>query len=308
MLSKNDFITISLDLNLFFLRIMKEHSFFLEVAFTPANSQMASEARNFRVGFEKLLIEATSLANGNVSQKAVNSKQFVTQFTVDAEQLTDFYTGVPFNTNLTKRELMLTSGDRHTPINEHAVDSLNRMSYRLTSALADFKDRLLKNVLACKVFTLNYPLLIEHILREARLFMKMLYALNEKRDIADSFDLIDQEAFWNRQMAEHAKFIAGLLDPTEETLIDTARMFGKEFDALTVEAKRTTNKTFDATNATTDSVSAMRRLRDFKTAATQGLLGCKIKSIILPLLADHVLREANHYLCVLGVCSAHGTN
>ncbi len=304
MLSKNDFIAISLDLNLFFLRIMKEHSFFLEIAFTPANSQMASDARNFRVGFEKLLIEATSLANGNVSQKALNSKQFVTQFTVDAEKLTGFYIGVPFNTNLTKRELMLTSGDRHTPVNEHAVDSLNRMSYRLTSALADFKDRLLKNVLSCKVFTFNYPLLIEHILREARLFMKMLYALNEKRDIINAFDLADLEAFWNRQMAEHAKFIAGLLDPTEETLIDTARMFGKEFDALTVEAKHATNTTFNKTNtAATDSVSATRRLRDFKTAATQGLLGCNIKSIILPLLADHVLREANHYLCILGVCS-----
>jgi hypothetical protein len=32
---------------------------------------------------------------------------------------------------------------------------------------------------------------------------------------------------------------------------------------------------------------------------TQGLLGCKIKSIIIPLLGDHVLRESNHYLRLL---------
>ncbi len=32
---------------------------------------------------------------------------------------------------------------------------------------------------------------------------------------------------------------------------------------------------------------------------TEGLLNCKIKSIILPLLGDHVLREANHYLRLL---------
>ena len=42
----------------------------------------------------------------------------------------------------------------------------------------------------------------------------------------------------NRQMAEHAKFIAGLLDPSEEALIETARMLGKEFDALTAEAEQ----------------------------------------------------------------------
>lgn len=102
-------------------------------------------------------------------------------------------------------------------------------------------------------------------------------------------------------MAEHAKFIAGLLDPTEETLIDTARMFGKEFDKLTFESKQATQKTFDITDTTTDSISAMKRLRNFKIAGTEGLLECKIKSIIIPLLADHVLREANYYLCVLGV-------
>ena len=38
---------------------------------------------------------------------------------------------------------------------------------------------------------------------------------------------------------------------------------------------------------------------DFKKAATKGILGCEIKSIILPLLSDHVLREANHYLRIL---------
>ena len=35
MLTQKEFITMSLDLNLFFLRIMKEHSFFLEIGVTP---------------------------------------------------------------------------------------------------------------------------------------------------------------------------------------------------------------------------------------------------------------------------------
>ncbi|MGI6094128.1 MAG: DUF2935 domain-containing protein [Lachnospiraceae bacterium] len=36
-----------------------------------------------------------------------------------------------------------------------------------------------------------------------------------------------------------------------------------------------------------------------KTAGTQGITGCNVRSVILPLLADHVLREANHYLWLL---------
>ena len=41
------------------------------------------------------------------------------------------------------------------------------------------------------------------------------------------------------------------------------------------------------------------KYRYFKKAGTEGITGCQIKSIILPLLADHVLREANHYLRIL---------
>ena len=52
-------------------------------------------------------------------------------------------------------------------------------------------------------------------------------------------------------------------------------------------------------NVTEDSLEATRRLRNFKDQATEGLLACEISSIALPLLADHILREANHYLILL---------
>ena len=41
------------------------------------------------------------------------------------------------------------------------------------------------------------------------------------------------------------------------------------------------------------------KYRDFKETGTKGLDSCGIRSIILPLLADHVLREANHYVRIL---------
>lgn len=299
MLTRSEFVTMSIDLNLFFLRIMKEHSLFLELGFTPRDSRAAAEASEFRTGFDKLLTDATDMAHGNASRKAVESQQFVTQYTADAEKLTNFYTSIPINTCLTREETMLTPSSDTAPAAgmEDTVFALNSKAYRLTAALAEFKDRLLMNVRSCKMFTVNYPLLIEHILREARFYMAMLHALTKGKNIMQPEDLMNQELFWNRQMAEHAKFIAGLLDPTEETLIDTARMFGKEFDALTNESRQATLQT------TAESISATKRLRDFKIAGTKGILDCKIQSIIVPLLADHVLREANHYLCVLGVCN-----
>lgn len=215
MITPGEFITMSLDLNLFFLRIMKEHSLFLALGFAPKDSHMAAEANEFREGFEKLLVETTDLAYGNVSREAVSSQQFVTPYTANAENMTSFYTGVPINTHLTHEESNLSAerGSEMTGI-ERMVENLDREAYRMTASLAEFKSKLLANVRSCRMFTFNYPLLIEHILREARMFMSMLVSLVNRKDIMTPEELINQEFFWNRQMAEHAKFIAGLLDPS----------------------------------------------------------------------------------------------
>lgn len=47
------------------------------------------------------------------------------------------------------------------------------------------------------------------------------------------------------------------------------------------------------------TIEITKLYRDFKAAGTSGIIGCDIRSIILPLLADHILREANHYLRIL---------
>ena len=95
-------------------------------------------------------------------------------------------------------------------------------------------------------------------------------------------------------MGEHAQFIDGMLDPTEKTLKRTAETSAKAFAKLVEECIRTVEnqivqRSFDSTE----------EIRKFKISSAEGLLNCRIKSIIPPLLADHVLREANHYLKLL---------
>lgn len=304
MITRQEFVTMSIDLNLFFLRIMKEHSLFLELAFTPKDRNLGAQAASLRAGFERLLYDTLELAGGNVSRQALSSRQITTQYTAEAERITSFYTGLPIDSALTQRESALQpAGSRGTDgATVNAVESLDRRAYQLTEALTGLKEKILSGVLSCKMFTGNYPLLIDHILREARFFMNMLAMLVSGENIMDPKDIVTQEAFWNRIMAEHSKFIAGLLDPTEETLIDTARMFGKEFDALTAQAAQAAAQTTDIAQVTSASRQQTLKLRDFKEEGAKGILECKIRSVIIPLLGDHVLREANHYLCVLGIC------
>lgn len=304
MLSNSKFIRQSLELHLFFMRIMKEHSFFLEVGFTPKNSNYTEEADAFRMGFDNLLSDVTAISDGVVSKDILQSGEVITPYTLDAEKASAYYTGVNIATKITKLEKELTGDSLSRHCNqglESEVSSINKRALELTACLIRFKSKLLSEVLSCKLFTVNYPLLIDHIMREAKLYFTLVKRLQKREEINIEREAYAQEAFWNRIMAEHSKFIRGLLDPTEENLINTANNFGNQFDMLTMEAREAMDKSMPIFKVTEDSLEATKAIKKFKTQGTEGLIECKIKSIILPLLGDHTLREANHYLRLLKI-------
>lgn len=143
-------------------------------------------------------------------------------------------------------------------------------------------------------FTANYPLLIEHIIREAKLYRDTLRKLMGGKRIHCK-NMLRQEEFWNQIMMEHVLFIRGLLDPSEEELIEAADGFSKDYKKL-LEAMQDCH---GSEKTAEQSLEETINLREFKTAGTKGILECEIESLILPLLAGHVLREANHYIRIL---------
>ncbi len=99
-----DFVRQSLELHLFFARIMKEHSFFLELGFTPRDSNYTQRADEFRMEFDRLLGEVVSLSNGIVSQSVLKSGEVITPYTLKAEMASSYYTGLRIPTELTQEE------------------------------------------------------------------------------------------------------------------------------------------------------------------------------------------------------------
>lgn len=300
MLSSEFYIQQSLELNLFFMRIAKEHAFFMESAFGPKDQALAQQAEVLKNEFQTLLAETLCLADGLISPEVLSSGELVTQMTLDSERASTYYSGILLDNDLTRQELSL--GSSPNPLNPSLVDqisSLNQRAISATTVLISYKSQLLQNILTCRTFTFNYPLLIDHILREARFYLKMLTTLQNRETVDLKRDIIEQEVFWNRIMAEHAYFIRGLLDPTEEELFETAHRFGKQFDKLNKQAQTMTEQTTILPKLSQQAHQATVGIRDFKKAGTEGLLQCKIKAIAVPLLGDHVVREANHYLRIL---------
>ncbi|MFJ7511961.1 DUF2935 domain-containing protein [Peribacillus simplex] len=177
-----------------------------------------------------------------------------------------------------------------------------------------FKRKVLGLILTCKLpGANNFPLLVDHTSREANYFRKRLKELNEGKlkPLADA--IIKENVFFLRIMADHAKFIGHLLDPSERKLVDMARNFSNDFDqlvfqAVDLESMKPQSQTAPLLDQFLDQnrVSVVS-LRDFKKTARDLIEECKIKSIIHPLLADHVFREAERFLEIIDMFESHLT-
>ncbi len=293
-----EYATLSLETHLFFGRIMKEHSLFLLAGFPAKETEFIRCADRFRKEFEEGLRRTVELADGIVSKSVLNSGEVVTEFTGKAECQTKNLTGIPIDTKITEAEERLRAGNCGMVNRETAcqVRMLNQRMLRNLDGLISFKEEILREVTSCRLYTANYPLLIEHILREAKMYRQIILELEQQGRITAP-DLINLEIFWNRIMMEHALFIRGLLDPTECELMQTADGFVEDYCRLLEQAREQDRKAMNALTAKT--LQTTKQYQQFKTAGTEGITGCEIRSIILPLLADHVLREANHYLRIL---------
>lgn len=294
-----NYIVDSLEQHLFFARIMKEHAFFLKVGLLPPNANLAQEGERLLRQFEALLSRAITLSNHIVRRCVLESGELFTQFTDRAECMTQRFTGTFLNRALTARAMRLNGRDCNDDLCVsqgliHQVRRLNQDGLTLVNQLISYKEQLLSGINSCNLFTVNYPLLIEHILREARLYRSHLRQLEGLED-CNCENLHDSELFWNQIMMEHALFIRGLLDPGEDELICTADDFADDYKHLLEASAAANNRMMQSGN----SLALTQKFRDFKQAGIEGIEACQIRSIILPLLADHVLREANHYIRLL---------
>ena len=168
-MTTQEYVIDSLQLHLYFGRIMKEHALFLEAGFTPQNANYARTADRFKVEFEKLLQNAINLSNGIVSSTVLRSGELFTEYTMGAERQTQSFTGIMINQSLTAQTMRLRGGmnPNITPDLARTVRELNAGAIELLDGLIEFKTENLitSSHAACSH---SIPPLIAHP-REARL-------------------------------------------------------------------------------------------------------------------------------------------
>lgn len=190
------------------------------------------------------------------------------------------------------------------------IQSFNNQVYQAAASIWSYKRKVLGLTLRCEILSNNYPLLVDHISREAAYFANRLKELNEGKSTPLPEAIIEENVFFLKIMADHAKFIGHLLDPSERKLVEQAREFSHDFDqlvfqAIDLDSMRPQSETRPLLDQFLDQnkVSVVS-LRDFKKTARELIEACRIKSNIHPLLADHTFREAERFIEIIDLFEA----
>jgi hypothetical protein len=187
------------------------------------------------------------------------------------------------------------------------VQAFNSEVYQAAAAIWSYKRKVLGLTLNCEIRTNNFPLLVDHISREAAYFANRLKELNEGKLAPEPDTVIQENVFFLKIMADHAKFIGHLLDPSERKLVEQAREFSHDFDQLVFQAvdlssMRPQSETKPILSQFLDQNKvSVASLRDFKKTARDLIEACRIKSNIHPLLADHTFREAERFIEIINM-------
>lgn len=191
-----------------------------------------------------------------------------------------------------------------------------------------YKRHLLRRMLLCEVSAGIPPLMVDHMAREAEYLLALLGRIKHQAK-NHHLSRARENVFWLRIMADHTKLLRSRIDPSERAIIHTMDEFSHEFDDLFLQSndfysmlthpdqlpapalgKKLKQGQYGVMSHlspasydrfTRDVRASVLRLRDFKNALHKMTEDCRIVSILPALLADHVRREADHYLMVLAM-------
>jgi len=294
------FVRQSLDLHLFFARIMREHAIFMQAGFLSKDVTYVQQAEQFKCQYDEILKEAIMMSDCTASSDVLKSRELVTDKTLRAEQKTQMLTGIPIDMTLTMEELRLKPDLWTIPSGiEHHISALNQKTVVLTTAFAEFKLKVLEEVTKCCLSTNLFPSQFEHVYEEALFYLKVLNRLQNNQFIDAQVDLFEQKIFWDDIMKEHAQFVQHLLDPSEKELCCKARDFAQRFELLEHKLKGEGLPASSFGQLILENINATLSLAEFKATGTERILACQVKSLLSPLLTDHTLREAYYYLRIL---------
>lgn len=199
--------------------------------------------------------------------------------------------------------------DAQHPLDEEALNELNKNAYEAAYRLREFKLELLSMSLDSDLKTHLTPTFINDMVNELEEYLQVLSNLTN--NTPSLIHPIHYHMLWLSDAIGHAASITAELDFIETDLIDKARQFKMQFQDLYLKALimngylRTELLRFPAlTSFNEQSAAAIQNFTEYLDSLRDKRTDHKVLGTLMPLMADHMSREECYYLWKLSQSSS----
>lgn len=300
MLSDKLYVQQSLINNLFYLRKLREFCLNIELSFFKNNESYIQIANSFRKRYQLFNEMTLNLANGKIPQEIINSDSFVTNYTLDLEEITQELFNVDINTDITVKEMNLTGGDNFLVTSDllGKISGLNTNILALTRNFIDYCKYLRQEMLNTKIFSYSYPLIITFIIDDATLYLRDMERI-QQRISSEPIFIVNYGTFFTTNMIRICQFIIGLSDPNQTSIITNADNYRKIFINQLNKYKEALPNPENQIKINQETVGYLKNFGNFLSSLIQYLLNQNLYFIVEPIFFDNMLTEVNYFIYIL---------
>ena len=300
MLTEEEFYKESIDVNLYYLRTLRDFCINIELSFYGDNPYK-KKAEILARRSQELGRDIITVTNGKVPSKGVDYEIFYTEYTLPTEKLTEKLFNLNLGTDITEMQLNLTPTDTFE-VNEEVISKMTSINERALSIANDFielareiRDEMTSN----NLFSYSYPTMYNFMIITIELYIGELNRLKEMIR-KDPIIALDTEYGYNITAYEITSFLRGLIDPNATSYIEVLNNILNEiYPQLLEDYNSLPLSPENQQNLIERSIAVIRRIRLLLSNMLKDLLDAKLYFIVEPLAIDNFYRDINYFLYIL---------
>lgn len=191
--------------------------------------------------------------------------------------------------------------DSHRALSTNQTEELNRKAIELTYELREFKLHLLTRLLAEEIKINLPPTFFNHMINELEEYILVLHKITNGHNIL--FHPIHYHLQWLADAVGHAASVSSTLDMVEQDKIEQGMWFEKKFTDLYLKSiefngyLRTDLHKFPSLSRLNNQVeNMMSQFKEYLGEVQTLRMENKLLGTLMPLVADHMIREECYYL------------
>ena len=243
--------------------------------------------------YQDLFKRILSFSNGKVSKEFLNSNVLYTSYTRDLELDTIKYFDIGLDPSITLDCLKLIPGNMELldlkEIDKYMEELLELLN-KSTNILNNINIYITKN----NMFLTIYPLVIDHMINENKLLKDTLERLL-KRVGTDPTYVYILEYYYSLFLKEHSLLIRNLMNPLKDKEVEVCNKYYDLYNSLLTSFNNEVSP-YSIDGIYNRCINITNNFKSFLEDAINITIKNPSNFMVVPIVLDHLLREANSYI------------